>query len=1147
MQRLPAALLFGALLLPHLRAQGGGAGEILVVRASGYDKGDGTGLHQEKVRLLLSSKGKILSLEKDRGPLPEGSRLLAEGPVLVPGLVAFSTDLAGTAGEQRPVTPGYLAAWAALGPGTRKRILRGGVTTFHLAPGRDRFLPGMGVFLRPGFEPGTYSILKSPADLFLVLGEKGKMRGMVFDPVVFPDETHLLQPAQRMMPSSLAGQVFLARKLFSLAARSKGRIGFREGRREFSLEPLRRAARRKLPVRFVCDSAATVRAALSLAKEFKLRAVIEDLRPGGGDPAEFASWKPLAVVVRIPVRLWAPNPGDPDRTRPSERPDPSYAARLHAAGIPVILAPASDRDLDSLLLAAGTAVRAGLPAGAALRALTLEPARALGVSGRVGSLERGKDADFLLLSGDPFDATASILGVYREGKPLEIAPPKARPLLAVRAGRVHLGDGRVLEPGTVLVKKGKIVAAARDLALPPGTKLMDLPGAVVTPGFLDADSRLGLEGSSSTRLVRRRFGAMVVTRREKRFSFPRLGPDADLGLLVRPGGPGFAQALRSGVTAVLVAGEGNSGRGALYKTALEKKPLSPMAALHYPLSSLRSLQGNLARAEAYLKKLEAWKKAYAAWRKKRFGPASRPARPFRAPPKGAAKKRAPKAGAAAPASKPAAKPAPKAPSGKPGPRPAPSGGADPVSGVWKGTVSGLPRGKTAPCILRLRLRGKRVTGLFQGPFRFKKGAPPIVPLRGRYQDGRLDLKTRTRSGQTLFELQASLSGEEMEGTWSLLGGRMKGTFRAHREKRPAAPVWEEIPPGGPELVLEEIDDDVDLSEVEVDPDLGDFASPLPPLPVPDLAALAAADPVSGTWKGELEGIPRIGKAPFTARLRLSGEKVTGTVRLPLRRRGGPAAEEIQGTYSGGVLHMSGKRVPIRMEATVGKDRMEGNWSLGPFKGTFTAERIEKPKGGEKPAGPAEAKPKAAPTGAPVRPEPAASLEPWLGVLRGKTSLILHPSSPAALAEALPYLAKRTPKIRVIVADGPAARKNLNALEKAGAAVLVEPGTSLGPDWEGPAAYTRAGIPLLFGSGSAEGTRWIPFHAAYAVSKGLEKEEALRALTSWPAEYLGAGKRLGLLAPGRDADLLIWTGDPFDMKSRISTVIVSGKVVFQNHE
>ncbi len=1141
MREILFLLALGAFLLPSAPARDGGKDEILVVRASRFDRGDGKGLRAEKIRLLFSG-GKILSLEKDEGPLPEGSRFLAWAPVLVPGLVSAATDLAGPARDLHPVTPDYLAAWASLPPGTRKRILRAGITTFHVSPGRDRFLPGQGALLQPGPAPGKFGVLRSPSDLFLVLGERGKMRGMVFDPVVFPDENHLLGPAARLMPSSLAGQALLARKLFALVTGPTPPRTFRYGGKEWSLAPLLRAARKKLPVRFVCDSAAAVRTALSLAKTLKLRAILEDLRPSG-DPSDFAEWKPEAVIVRLPVELQGPNPGDPAGTRPSKRPDPTYAARLHAAGIPLILAPASDRDLGSLLLAAGVAVRAGLPPGEAMKALTLEPARALGAADRVGSLERGKEADFLLLSGDPFDAATSLLGVFRAGKPMKIEPAGTGPLLAVRAGEVHLGDGRVLKPGTVLVEKGKIVAAAGEIALPPGTKLLDRPGMVVTPGFLDADSRLGLRASAASRRVSRRFGAVVVTRAEQAFHFPRLGPGADLGLLVRPGGPGFPEAARAGVTAVLVTGEGNSGRGCLLKTAVEKKPLAPLAALHFPLSSLQSLQGNLARAEGHLKKVEAWKKAYAEWRKERFGPASRPARPFRSPPEGTGNppREKKKPGAA---TRPAKKVLPrKAPS----PGRAPSGGADPVSGVWKGTIAGLPGGKKAPFILRLRLRRRKVTGLLQGPFRFRKGAPPIVPLAGKYADGNLDLKARTRSGKTILELQAALSGEEMEGTWILLGGRMKGTLRAHREKKPAAPVWEEIPPGQPELVLEEIDDDLDLSEMEVDPDLGDFASPLPPLPVPGPAVLAAADPVSGTWKGEIRGIPRMGTAPFTAKLILSGEVVFGSVVLPFHRRGGPSSQEIQGTYSGGVLRMSGKRIPIRMEASLEKDHMEGNWSLGPFKGTFTADRVSSPDGGRKESPAPKGKPKAAPTGAPAKPMAPASLEPWVGVLLGKTSLILHPSTPAVLAETLAWLKKDFPRIRVIVSDGTAARKSLEALAKAGAAVLLGPGSGSGRGWEGPAAYSRAGIPILFGSASAEGTRWLPLQAAFSVSKGLEKEKALMALTSWPARWLGVSQRLGLLAPGRDADLVIWTGDPFNLRSKVSTVIVSGKVVFQNHE
>jgi imidazolonepropionase-like amidohydrolase len=79
------------------------------------------------------------------------------------------------------------------------------------------------------------------------------------------------------------------------------------------------------------------------------------------------------------------------------------AGALHKAGVPIALI--SDHPflpVQYLPLMAGLAVREGLDADAALRALTLTPAELLGVAGRVGSLEPGKDADLALYQGHPF-------------------------------------------------------------------------------------------------------------------------------------------------------------------------------------------------------------------------------------------------------------------------------------------------------------------------------------------------------------------------------------------------------------------------------------------------------------------------------------------------------------------------------------------------------------------------------------------------------------------------------------------------------------------------------------------------------------------------------------------------------------------------
>lgn len=68
-----------------------------------------------------------------------------------------------------------------------------------------------------------------------------------------------------------------------------------------------------------------------------------------------------------------------------------------------------------VLFEAGVAVGRGLPADAALRALTIEAARLLGVADRIGSLEVGKDADLALYSGDPFEYTTRCVGVVVDG------------------------------------------------------------------------------------------------------------------------------------------------------------------------------------------------------------------------------------------------------------------------------------------------------------------------------------------------------------------------------------------------------------------------------------------------------------------------------------------------------------------------------------------------------------------------------------------------------------------------------------------------------------------------------------------------------------------------------------------------------------
>jgi imidazolonepropionase-like amidohydrolase len=73
---------------------------------------------------------------------------------------------------------------------------------------------------------------------------------------------------------------------------------------------------------------------------------------------------------------------------------------------------------------------------------------------------------------------------------------------------------------------------------------------------------------------------------------------------------------------------------------------------------------------------------------------------------------------------------------------------------------------------------------------------------------------------------------------------------------------------------------------------------------------------------------------------------------------------------------------------------------------------------------------------------------------------------------------------------------------------------------------------------------LPLQAALAVKEGMDREAALRAVTINPARIMRVSDRIGSLAPGKDADLVIWSGDPFDVMSRAEAAYIGGREVYR---
>jgi len=74
---------------------------------------------------------------------------------------------------------------------------------------------------------------------------------------------------------------------------------------------------------------------------------------------------------------------------------------------------------------------------------------------------------------------------------------------------------------------------------------------------------------------------------------------------------------------------------------------------------------------------------------------------------------------------------------------------------------------------------------------------------------------------------------------------------------------------------------------------------------------------------------------------------------------------------------------------------------------------------------------------------------------------------------------------------------------------------------------------------------LPLCAALAVRNGMDEEDAWKAITIWPAEILGVDDRIGSLAEGKDADLVIWHGRPLSLEAEADVVLINGRVIREN--
>ena len=362
--------------------------------------------------LLIDDEGRFAAVGADV-TVPEDAEVIdAEGGHVFPGFVDAHTHLGiweegvGRAfwdGNEAsdPVTP-HVRALDAINPRDPGLAdARGaGVTTVCITPGSANAICGQAVVVKTAGEVTDRMVVRQPVGLKMALGENPKS-------VYKPRDK---MPSTRMGTAALIrGALVRAQSYLEKKARAADDPEQEPPDEDLQLESLALALRREIPVRIHAHRADDILTALRLGEEFGLEVTVEHCTEGHKVAAELAQAGVPALV----------GPSLSSRSKVELR-ELSFATAAELARAGVTIAIISDHPfvpIQYLPLCGGLAVREGLDADTALRALTLTPAEILGVADRVGSLEVGKDADLALYQGHPFyDVQARCIMTFINGQ-----------------------------------------------------------------------------------------------------------------------------------------------------------------------------------------------------------------------------------------------------------------------------------------------------------------------------------------------------------------------------------------------------------------------------------------------------------------------------------------------------------------------------------------------------------------------------------------------------------------------------------------------------------------------------------------------------------------------------------------------------------
>lgn len=356
--------------------------------------------------VLVVAGGKIVAVgTADNIAIPAGAEIHdVTGKVLMPGLVDSHSHIgSGSGGDgSGPIQPDtrVLDSLDARDPSLQK-ARAGGITTVNVMPGSGHLISGQTLYLK-------LRASRTVDDLLIKLPDGTNAGGLKM-----ANGTNSMRGANGF-PGTRAKSASLVREQYIKAAEYRDKLKRANGdpekipARDLALEELVEVLDGKRIVQNHTHRHDDILTVLRLAKEFGFKVVLHHISEGWKVAPEIAAAQAPCSVIMID------SPGGKLESRDADWRTPAI---LEKAGV-LVGFHTDDPICDSrrFLRSAAFAVRAGMTRSGALAAVTLANAKILGLDTRVGTLEAGKDADFILLSADPLSVYAQVEQTWVEGK-----------------------------------------------------------------------------------------------------------------------------------------------------------------------------------------------------------------------------------------------------------------------------------------------------------------------------------------------------------------------------------------------------------------------------------------------------------------------------------------------------------------------------------------------------------------------------------------------------------------------------------------------------------------------------------------------------------------------------------------------------------